>query len=311
MSASKVFVGSVITLDDWFDGDERPNGSRPKMTLINPSTSEQFIFKQPREQREAQLWSELLASYVAGDLLGWPVQHASIGIRHGRIGNLLGYIYSNAERMIEGWQLCREADPEYDEQYGQRHTLPLLQAVYKKIAGPNWNLPEKDYFEFWSRALIFDTLISNSDRHAENWALISSKDGTTMSALYDNGTSFGCQVEDIGLSKCFDGQGNLSTERVERFLRKGCHHVRTSEPSRYGGPFCEVAKAWLEIYPAARPIFEQVADVDLTPVKGLLSDCCANFVDLKEFALTERRAEHMYAILCLGRERIRNTVLGR
>lgn len=311
MNESRVSLGGVVNLDNWYEEDERPTGSRPKVTLINPDDGGLYIFKQPKQGRNAQLWSELLASYVAGDLLGWPVQHVSVGVRHGKIGNLLRYIFSPDERMIEGWQLCREADPEYDDQYGHRHTLPLLHQVFEKVAGPTWNVPEEDYFAYWSRALIFDTLISNNDRHAENWALINSADGTKMAPLYDNGTSLGCQVEAVGLEKCYDNKGQLVAGVVGKFLEKGRHHVRACEPGKRGGKFCEVASSWLAMHPNAKPAFEQVADIDLATVKEILALCSANFVDLADFALTERRTEHMYAILCEGRERIRNAVLGR
>lgn len=311
MSDSKVSIDSIVDLDDWFEEEERPTGSRPKVTLINPKDNALYIFKQPKLGRNAQLWSELVASYIAGDLLGWPVQHVSVGVRHGEVGNLLHYVYSTKERMVEGWQLCREADPEYDDRHGHRHTLNLLHHVYDKVAGPTWRLSQEDYFLYWARALIFDTLISNSDRHAENWALINSAEGTKMAPLYDNGTSLGCQIDAVGLDKCYGDRGVLDDGALRRFLEKGRHHVKEVDPDKQGGKFCDIANAWLARHPEARPIFEEVADLDIATVENFLWVCSANFVDLADFALTDRRIEHMYAILHEGRERIRNAVLGR
>ena len=70
-------------LDTWEVAEERPTGSREKRTLIRSTDSTHFIFKYPKKQREHQIWSELLGSFIAGDLLGWEVQHVTLGIRNG------------------------------------------------------------------------------------------------------------------------------------------------------------------------------------------------------------------------------------
>ena len=62
-------------LDSWGVAEERPTGSRPKVTLIRSTGGEFFVFKRPKDRREHQIWSELLGSYIAGDLLGRDVQN--------------------------------------------------------------------------------------------------------------------------------------------------------------------------------------------------------------------------------------------
>ena len=125
-------------LDEWVDVVEPKKGSRPKVVLRNGTDGAYFVFKQPRCQREHQIWSELLGSFISGDLLGWEVQHAGLGIRNGLPGNLLRYIYKagSEEQFIEGWELCKEIDPEFDVDKGQHHTVPLLLRTYDEVIFP-------------------------------------------------------------------------------------------------------------------------------------------------------------------------------
>ncbi|WP_077612891.1 HipA domain-containing protein [Clostridium sp. Marseille-P2415] len=55
----------------------------------------------------------------------------------------------------------------------------------------------------WIEMLFFDFLIGNTDRHQNNWALLTTSNGSRVrrSPLYDNGSSLCCYVleEDISL----------------------------------------------------------------------------------------------------------------
>lgn len=202
-------------LDNWDVAYERPTGSRAKLTLICNSDNQHFIFKLPKEHREHQIWSELLASFIAGDLLGWEVQHVALGVRNGKPGNLLRYIYQPdvPEQFIEGWQLCKEVDPEFDVDKGQHHTFPLILQTHTDVIALRYGIERSNFMEFWSRALALDTLISNTDRHAENWAIITSSefaDAARMAALYDHGSSMGCGLDPLGLDRYFEEAGVLN-----------------------------------------------------------------------------------------------------
>lgn len=295
--------------DNWEVAYERPTGSRAKLTLIRNSDNQHFIFKLPKEHREHQIWSELLASFIAGDLLGWDVQHVSLGVRNGKPGNLLRYIYQPdvPEHFIEGWQLCKEVDPEFDVDKGQHHTLPLILRTYADVIAPRLGVGHSDFMEFWSRALALDTLISNTDRHAENWAVIVSSEpaaAARMAALYDHGSSMGCGLDPIGLDRYFGQDGRLISDRMNRFKKSGRHHVRLEEPMKNGAHFEPLCHKLLGSYPEGRAVFEEVAGIDLKAVKRLAQEIVARVELPKPYALTDRRTEHIYAILEIGMERI-------
>lgn len=309
-----ISLNPVENVENWDKTEETVTGSRKKLTVIGPDDGKHYIFKYPKDKKGHQIWSELIASFIAGDLLGWDVQHVSIGQFKGHPGNLLKYIYEPGSKkalqeiFIEGWRYCQQVDPEYDEGKGQRHTLPLLLSVYKEVLNPKLGLCEDNFMTFWAKAFALDTLISNSDRHAENWALVISGGEPRMSALYDNGTSMGCQIEQIGLDKAFDEKGKLRSEPLQKFARKGCHHVRLKEPAKDGSPYGDLCAAFLKIFPAGRVYFEQAAEVDISRVAELMTVIQREIPLEEPYSLSFRRQQHICAILQLGVERIRNTL---
>lgn len=108
-------ISTVVRIDDWHALDQELAGSRVKKTMAAPQADKLFVFKEPKPQRESQIWSELIASFISGDLLGWPVQHAQIATRNGRVGNLLKYVFNpESDTFLAGEQLCKHVDPDFD-----------------------------------------------------------------------------------------------------------------------------------------------------------------------------------------------------
>ncbi len=303
---NSISLAPIIPLEDWSIADEPLTGSRDKSTVIDPETEKYFVFKEPKEFREAQIWSELLASFIAGDLLSWPVQHVSLALRDGKIGSLMEYIYRDGEETFtEGWTYCREVDPNYDIERGERHTLPLLYLIADRLESDG--LARQDYFAFWGQAFALDALISNSDRHAENWAVIKGQDGLRMAPLYDNATSMACEWDEQGLErKWFDPNGRMRKDRLNRHMANGCHHVRLNEPGTSGAPFAEICEAFLAEQPAQRLWFEQVADLNLQPLSDLIEEIVALNGLPNPFQMSLNRARQIEAVLICGQERIKN-----
>lgn len=310
-----VFFDPIQNLDNWDFAEEAvPSGSREKKTLIEPHTGSHFIFKYPNEKREHQVWSELLASFIAGELLGWDVQTTGIATLNGRIGNLLGYIFEPGtktaaqEVFTEGWSLCAQVDPEYDLKRGTRHTLPLLMRVCDEVLVPIYGMERNVFLDFWAKALALDTLISNTDRHAENWAVVQSSSAVKMAALYHNGSSLGCGLDTVGLDRAFDESENLKESHINRQRSRGRHHLRFDAPSKDGGLFEDLCIKFLEIYPQGRHWFEGAEALDINAVCDLV-DSLSKVTDLAEpYFLSERRQQHICATLQISVERIRNVL---
>ncbi len=313
-------LSQVINIDGWEIDSTDPGGSRSKKTVFEKDSEKLYIFKEPKEGREAQIWSELIASYIAGDLLGWDVQHSTIAINNGRIGNLLGYIYDKELCVFKhGEFFCTAIDQDYDVKVGKRHTWDLI----NKIADGYMSAIDKwreNYFHFWARAIALDTLISNTDRHAQNWAIII-KDSSlvpggtdkinetyvtlAMSPLYDSATSMGCDYDAKGLAKWFQN-GKMNPDKLTKHIKKGCHHLRDSDGKRF--PFEILCQRILSEQPQTRAMFESVATLDLSRLNPILKEIMAMKDLPAEAMLSEQQAEVIIALLQAGQNRVKNSL---
>jgi hypothetical protein len=306
-------ISSVVQIEEWDDLEDVLAGSRVKTTVSNPKkaapeNNNLYIFRHPKPQREAQIWSELIASYIAGDLLGWPVQHAQIAMRGAQVGNLLEYVYTDQSEFIPGELLCKHVDVDFDPKEGTRHTWNLIKRIpdeffIKNKEGPELAKLNPNYSDFWARTVAFDTLISNTDRHAENWAVIQRpQDKLEMSPFFDNATSLGCEVDEASLqSKWFDNKGNIIESKVKSYTSNGRHHLRDGE-NRF--KFEALAQIVLNEFPNMRHHYEAVANLDLLPVERLISSIKL-MTGLPEAALmTSQRGVQIMTLLREGQARV-------
>lgn len=303
-------ISSVVQITDWDRLDEPLAGSRVKTTVAEPDTENLYIFKHPKVGREAQIWSELIASFISGDLLNWPVQHAQIAMHGEQVGNLLGHIYDlKSDSFYAGEQFCKHVDPDYDPKQGKRHTWALTRKIHDEFLAYDKDgkfLPEisEMYNLFWVRTVVFDTLISNTDRHAENWALLTKRPSLVgMAPFYDNATSLGCEFDEKSLCrKWFDSKGKIVASKVQSYAQNGCHHLRDGE-NRF--KFEELARIVLNDFPEMRSEYEAVANLNLQYVEHLLSDIMS-MDGLPEAAqMTSRRSDQIMALLHEGQSRVK------
>jgi len=307
---SYINIASVIQVEDWPSLDEPLAGSRVKTTVSQPNTSNLYIFKQPKEGREAQIWSELIASFIAGDLLGWPVQHTSIAMRGEQVGNLLGYIFNpSRDTFVPGEQLCKHVDPDYDPAQGTRHTWELIKKVHDEYMTDRENgallvHASNKFNRYWVRTIAFDTLISNSDRHAENWALKFEEDNPEiMSPFYDNGSSMGCENTEESLNKkWFDEKGQIKSAKVQSYTSNGRHHLRNGD---HRFKFEDLAILVLNEFPDMRSEYEAIATLDLSPIEQLLKDITSMDGLPKAVQMTSHRSTQIMALLHEGQSRVK------
>ncbi|MCA8834877.1 MAG: HipA domain-containing protein [Proteobacteria bacterium] len=332
-------LSQVINIDGWETDSTDPGGSRSKKTVFEKDSKNLYIFKEPKVGREAQIWSELIASYIAGDLLGWSVQQSKIAISNGKAGNLLEYIYNKKlDGFMHGEAFCKAIDRTYDVKAGRRHTWQLIKKIGKKDM-IRQSL-HKDYFQFWARAIAFDTLISNTDRHAQNWSVIikdlliafqkpgkidPSKLVMKMAPLYDNAASMGCEHNAKGLEKWFD-KDKIKPEKIKNYIENGRHHLSNRETWHYFKdiyqaifkvslqnkqnrfPFEALCQRVLTEYPQTRTEFESIATLDLSRLDPILNDIMAMTGLPKEARLSKKQAEVIMALLQAGQDRVKNSL---
>ena len=332
-------LSQVINIDGWEIDSTDPGGSRSKKTVFEKGTKRLYVFKEPKKRQQAQIWSELIASYIAGDLLGWPVQQSKIAISNGKAGNLLEYIYNKkSDGFMHGEAFCKTIDRTYDVKAGRRHTWQLIKKIGKKYM-IRQSLHE-DYFQFWARAIAFDTLISNTDRHAQNWSVIikdlliafkkpgkidPSKLVMKMAPLYDNAASMGCEYDAKGLEKWFDND-QIKPAKVKNYIENGRHHLSNREKWHYFKdiyqaifkvspknkqnrfPFEALCQRVLSEQPQTRAEFEAIAALDLSRLDPILNDIMAMKNLPAEAMLSKKQAKVIMAILQAGQNRVKHSL---
>lgn len=177
---------------DWvvYEGFHEGSGRSEKIWLKDLATSQIGLFKFKKDVDTKDHISEKLASELAA-LLGLPSAHVEIGIYKGREGSMSFLINRDNEDLIEGIWLINELYPNYsaekmyDDVKEEYYSLEMIINSIEKYG----LLPDL------LKMLIFDYLIGNSDRHQNNWAIISKGERKyDFSPLYDNSSSLCCYV---------------------------------------------------------------------------------------------------------------------
>ncbi len=148
-------------------------------------------------------WAEKVCCEICR-LLGLP--HAEYDFAIANSGNWKGVVspmfVPKGARLILGNELLASVAPGYEEtkRYSTRqHTLGRVRAVLTKfpIALPlGYNPPETGEmvkaFHVFTGYLLLDALVSNQDRHHENWGLIATLDaGLFLAPTFDHASSLG------------------------------------------------------------------------------------------------------------------------
>ncbi len=226
----------VIDVAGWAADEDfpvYPVGSKPKRLVISPSApafdflspSQGHLFKQAAGWQSQQMWCEVIA-YELSLILEVSVPPAFVTIDSGadQIGALieLFYPYPAATRTV---RLVHAADfmqkSSADGKKGRPHALRENLAMCRVLNAPDPAL-------WWAKAIMFDTLIGNTDRHSENWGFLIERTAQgrsfSIAPLYDNGTSLGYGTPETKLSQPWD-QARLAT-----YLEKGTHDIGWLKP---------------------------------------------------------------------------------
>ena len=322
-------IDDLIDITDWKgepDDTEINIGTCNKEIVVRPKDGWNCIFKLPKDDRKHQIWSEMLASFIAGKL-GWDAQCAGVAIKKDssgkiiQVGSLLPYIMKShenggSERLNNGENLFLDADNQYYEHdkkirgwvRGSGNTLPLLQKGVCEEIHQQYGIKKYQFFDFLSRMFAFDTLITCTDRHPENWGYITDENDSRknrMAPFFDNASSLGCSESNPKIRSAFDKNGNMIKKRKDGLKRRfQYHHVRLNKPTKNGATFKNVSKAFLNGYPDGRTAFEEAARFDIGEVDALMTSIRKRFDLPKQYALTKTRQKHIRVMLEIGKERI-------
>lgn len=195
----------VIDISDVPQGPLEQMGTKDKFWLN--WNGDLWLFKNGRPNT-GEHWAEKLAE-VIGYTLGIPVAEVELATFKEQRGTISKSFLAKSESLIHGNELMSLVVEDYDSQkrfQQSDHRIDhVLQCLVQKV--PN------DVQQFIGY-LTLDALIGNTDRHHENWGLISTPgQPPRIAPSYDHASSFGRELKDEKIER--------HLQNVEKYLGKG------------------------------------------------------------------------------------------
>jgi len=162
----------LFIIDEWSEQIWwNTGGTRDKKIYLNPNDGKLYYFKQSYQKGlkdyKYEFWSEIIA-YEIGTQLGFDVlpYHAA------KRGDVLGCISKSMikpdEQLTEGGKYLQAYDPDFNPET----TSERFKYDFQLIVGSLDFFQLKKYLPKIIDMIVFDAMVGNSDRHQENWAVI-------------------------------------------------------------------------------------------------------------------------------------------
>lgn len=283
MRISALIQKTAIDLQAWDpDADHAtfPQGARTKSAFLAPANPKEpcvapgkrYLFKESKKQYPDQFWMEVIA-YRIGCLLGLAVPPAFAAVLDGTCGALIEWFYQDGKEAFihAGDPLISFIRPEFDRKQGNFHNLHDNQHLLRLLT--KRGLLKEDWQQWWVDALVFDTLIGNTDRHQDNWGFILSPPNPAHSyrlpPYFDNGTS-------LGHERFPERIRGWKEAEFAHYLAKGTHHVRrlpvpTTQRHRHIDLLAITVKDWPSTEAIAAARIARLEPIDFREVLSDLS----------------------------------------
>lgn len=150
-------------------------GTRSKYIALHPENNEEYFFKGSKETPNGEIryptefWSEIVSSKI-GHFLKFEMLDYNIAYdknHNQKIGCLSKSMILHSEnKLTEGVQYLTGFNSNYNPEKDKKlYTFQFIKEALK-----DYNLEK--YLENIIEIIIFDSIIGNSDRHQENWSII-------------------------------------------------------------------------------------------------------------------------------------------
>lgn len=172
-------MAKLFDISDWPEQSwYNTGGTRNKKVYLSPLDGEMYYFKQSfkkgKRDYKYEFWSEIIASEV-GKTLGFDVLDYHIALRGDLAGCICKSMIGAGEELIEGGKYLQA----YDNTFKPEDNKLRYQYTLNLILDALFSLHKEKHYKDLVETLVFDSIIGNSDRHQENWAIINTH--TTLS----------------------------------------------------------------------------------------------------------------------------------
>lgn len=214
---------------------------------------ERWLFKYARENT-GEDWSEKLAFEIA-NAIGVNAAHVELAVCADQPGTLSRSFISRDrnESLIHGNEVLAGLVLGYDrnKRFGQSyHTLDNIQAaIAKRFDGSELQATQQCLASY----LVLDALIGNTDRHHENWGLLSQPKivdnkvvdrGLRVAPTFDHASSLGRELLDDRIEQLLQ-----EPQGVVRYARKGRGAIYRATGDRRGENPLELVRLGHQRYP--------------------------------------------------------------
>ncbi|MEZ8200915.1 MULTISPECIES: HipA domain-containing protein [Vibrio] len=223
--------------DEAFD-DYEDMGTKSKFWYTESDSEEQFLFKSTHTEdkkgnkivRTGEDWAEKVACELA-ELLDMPHASYDLASHNGETGTRSKNFSKEGDTLTFGNSLLEKLAQTHnlDPKEGQKtQELSRVYMVLKKIIQYpplGWSKTQniKTASDVFLGYLMLDCLISNQDRHNENWAMMTHIDGTkSLAPTFDHAASLGRNESDDKRSHKLTSKDK--NQSVEHYVQKCKSH---------------------------------------------------------------------------------------
>lgn len=314
-------VGSVVNVSDWSSDDEfrvYPEGARDKSRLVCPSDirydflipDHYYLFKHSTDWSPEQYWIEIM-SYRLGSAIGIPVPPAFVAFDadNNTSGALIEWFYgkpnTGVQRFIPGGDFMQRLIDDYDRKRGKKHNFETLLILCKALERSG-DL-KGDWLAYWAKALTFDALIGNADRHHDNWGVIQTisdpdsniKGSVEFSPVFDNGSSMGFEIRSENLASFSEN------ERMSKYVSKGFHHLKWAKNDTKKALHGEMLLNLVNKFPDSLQYIRETLDFDTDVFGGIVGELADYDVPVP---LSQQRANFMINLLVFRHGRLTDLI---
>ncbi len=167
-------LGSSTTAQD------ESMGSKRKSWLRIEGRTQPWLFKYARESSGrivGEHWSEVLAAALA-ELIEVPAARVELATLDGQWGSLSESFLTGTQYLLHGNSLLAGHDQTYrldSDRSEPQHTADRIMGALAWAAGETNG---REVLRQFAGLLVLDALILNTDRHHENWGLVTAAEST-------------------------------------------------------------------------------------------------------------------------------------
>ncbi len=221
-------------------------GSKAKFWYRRPRSRTKWLFKYPHP-RTGEHWAEKVAAEVAGQF-GIARADVELAVCEEERGSVARSFVAADEELFHGNQVLSGQLDLYDanQRFAQKqHTLKnVFDALSRVFEAPDAGEEAK---ALMAQYLVFDALIGNTDRHHENWGILTKthEDGKfrCLAPSFDHASSLGRELTDERRVRL------LNEQRIGNYSEKARGGIFWTETDRHAVSPLELVRKGFAEYP--------------------------------------------------------------